>query len=202
MRCSWNNFAQAYQDWIKTIIWFFLSCFVWACDRGGEQRREEKTSQGFQCIGYYTTAPQRETKGGCWTKKEEMCLRRRGWDDKKEGCGRGGGGTQEKKMIRMSPPPPPHIYLMWLRRAAVSFPPVIFSLGVVKKSLLQFYVTGCKEPSFRQHLRCCISHSSHLAAELPAPQYALSHDAFTPSFTSPRYLSSPPPPATVLKANL
>lgn len=64
-----------------------------------ESRREKRKHHRKSSVGYYIPAPQRETKGGCLTKKANKVAENEESGDDKRGAGEGGGGCPHPHLI-------------------------------------------------------------------------------------------------------
>lgn len=72
----------------KSSLLASLTCFVWVSDKREEQQREDQRECG---VDYHSTAPQRDTRGGCWIKNVSEAVRT------KRGRDWGGGGRKGEK---------------------------------------------------------------------------------------------------------
>lgn len=96
--------ATNIKHFCKSNLLASLTCFVGVGDKRGEQQREDQRECG---VDYHSTAPQRDTRGGCWIKNVSKAVRTK--------RGRDGGGGVEKRWEMWS------TYLTWHVRSARFF---------------------------------------------------------------------------------
>lgn len=83
--------ATNIKQFCKSNLLASLTCFVRVGDKREEQKREDQRECG---VDYHSTAPQRDTRGGCWIKNVSEAVRTK--------RGRDGGREKVRNVVHLS----------------------------------------------------------------------------------------------------